>query len=143
MAGLSEHEKEQCRFHLGYPETTFGEEQAAAGIQFGMARPVQTAFILELAIGSLLTNAYAVDRVRKMLCTLEDIQQKMLCATGQLGVARVGDIELRGAKAGETHTDLLEREYDRWKNRLADALGVPLYPYSTRNRRGRGSFRVI
>jgi hypothetical protein len=136
---LTEQECERVRYHLGYMATGFGSEQAAASLQLGTARPVQTAFLLEEAIKNLLTNIYALDRVRKILNILDNIEQQMLCATAQLGVEKLGEITLRGAKAGETHTDMLEREYRRWAKRLADVLGVPFYPFSGRfNTRGPG-----
>lgn len=129
---LSEKDCERCRYHLGYAATGFGSEQAAASLQLGTAKPVQTAFMLEEAIKNLLTNIYALDRVRNMLDVLDNIEKQILCATAQLGVEKLGEITLRGAKAGETHTDMLRREYKSWAGKLADTLGVPYYPFSER-----------
>lgn len=140
MASLTESEKERVRYHLGYMATTFGSEQAAAGIAFGVARPTQTLFLVEQAIQTLLTNAFAIDRVRKILDNLDRIEDQLMCATSTLVAEQVGEIKLRGAEPGRTHPDLLEREYKRWACRLADVLGVPFYPFSTRFR-GRGPGR--
>lgn len=129
---LSEQEKEKCRYYLGYLETSFGGQGVAASLSFGVPRPVQTIFLVEEAIQNLLTNTFALERVRKILCVLDGIEEKLISATSQLGVEQIGDLKLRGAKRGETFTDLLEREYVRWANRLADVLGVPLYPFSAR-----------
>lgn len=126
MAALTEAEKEKCRYHLGYMASSF-----AASMFAGQPRPIQTIFLLESAM-SLLTNANAVDRVRCILQTLEDYEGKLKAAGCSLQAAEVGDIKLRGAKAGETYPDLLEREYVRWAQRLADVFGVPLYPFSAR-----------
>lgn len=131
---LNDQEKERVRYHLGYMGTSFGGAGAAASLSFGMARPVQTMFLVEQAIQTLLTNPYAVERARKILCNLDRLEEQLMAATCQLGVESIGNIKMRGAARGETHTDLLEREYVRWAKRLADLLGVPLYAYSDRFR---------
>lgn len=137
---LTEEEKNRVRYHLGYPLTTYGGEQAAAGIQFGIGRPQQTNFLLEQALQILLTDANSLERVRILLARLDKIESQMVCALPQLGVEQLGEITLRGADAGKTVTDLLEREYRRWGGRLAEVLGVPYYPFSERyQRRGPGS----
>lgn len=133
MATLTDQDKERIRYHTGYMETSF-----AASLQFGIPRPAQTVFLLEQAM-TLLVEPNAVERVKCLLDTLDGVESQLQRATKSLGAAKVGNLELRGAKAGETHTDLLEREYVRWARRLADVLGVPLYPYSSRFRPGAGS----
>lgn len=138
---LTEQEKERVRYHMGYMGTSYGGGQAAAGIQFGVARPVQTAFLLEEAIQLLLVNPHALSRVRSLLGTLDKIECQLEAASCTLVAARLGELELHpGKDRGMFFTDLLEREYKRWAERLADVLGVPFYPYSTRfRRRGPGS----
>lgn len=128
MAALTETDKERVRYHTGYMETSF-----AASLQFGLPRPVQTIFILEQAMQQLV-NADAVTRVRCLLDTLDGIEAQLMRATKTLGAEQIGNIKLRGAALGQSHPDLLEREYVRWAKRLADVLGVPLYPYSDRFR---------
>jgi len=129
MALLTDAEKSRVRYHLGYLASGF-----AASLQFGLPRPVQTVFMLEDAMSGLVeTNA--LDRVRAILCTLDKIEAKMVCAVDQLGVEKLGEISLR-----KEHPDLLEKEYDRWSSRLADIFGVPKYPFSVKTqRRGPGS----
>jgi len=129
---LTEGEKERIRYHLGYMETSFGGNQAAASIQFGIPRPAQTLFLVESAIQELLTNLYAVERVRFILQNMDNIEQQIASASCMLAAEQLGEMKLRGAKSGETFTDLLEREYVRWGYRLADVLGVPVYPFSRR-----------
>lgn len=133
---LTDGEKERIRYHLGYMETSFGGNQAAASISFGIARPVQTMFLVEDAIQVLLTNLFAVDRVRSVLQTMDNLEQQIAAAACMLAAEQLGTMKLRSAKSGETFTDLLEREYVRWGYRLADILGVPVYAYSMRYRRG-------
>ena len=136
---LTEEEKERIRYHLGYMETSFGSTMAAASIAFGIPRPAQTVFLLEQAIQILLTNPYAVDRVRSVLQVMDSLEDQLKNAACLLMAESVGEIKLRGAKSGETFPDLIEREYQRWGQRLADILGVPLYPYSTRYRKAGGA----
>lgn len=125
MATLDNAEKERVRYHLGYMETSF-----AASMQLGIPRPVQTVFLLESAMG-LITDGNAVQRVRSILAHLDHIEEQMKAATCSLVAEQVGDLKLRG-----NLPDLLEREYVRWAKRLADMLGVPLYAYSDRFRKG-------
>lgn len=129
---LTEGEKERIRYHLGYMETSFGGNQAAASLAFGIPRPAQTMFLVESAIQELLTNLFAVERVRGILQTMDNIELQIAAAACTLAAESLGEIKLRGATKGETFPDLLEREYVRWGYRLADVLGVPVYAYSKR-----------
>jgi len=127
VLGLSEEEKERVRYHLGYLETNF-----AASLQLGIPRPIQTIFLVETAM-SQLQNAYAVRRCRKILDALDSIEEQLLDpGVPLLYASQLGELKLRESQRGSTSTDLIEREYVRWANRLADMLGVPLYPYSAR-----------
>ena len=122
---LSIEEKSRCRYHLGYPQV-----QAIASYQLGIPKPLQATFLVETAMNQLMDDA--LERVRWLLQTLDESDQAIIAARPQLGVASLDGIQLRGATPGQTVTDLLEREYRRWAERLADVLGVPLYPFSTR-----------
>lgn len=139
---LQESEKMRVRYHMGYPLTTFGNEQAAASLQYGMGVPRPTTFLLEMAIAQLLTNPESLDQVRSLVAMLDKLEQLLQCAATQMAAEKVGEVTLRGAKAGETHTDMLEREYRRWQGRLADALGCPVYPFNTRTR-GPGRYMSV
>jgi hypothetical protein len=132
---LTESEKEQIRYHMGYLLTSF-----AASVQLGIPRPLQTVFILEDSI-ALLTNEFACKRVRNILEILCKLEKQLEAATCSLNVQSVGNITFNpGKDRGLFATDLIEREYVRWVNRLADILGAPLYPYSKRfQRQGPGT----
>jgi len=119
---LTDAEKERARHHLGYPQV-----QPAASIQWGIPRPIQTAFLVESAMNNII--AAAEPRVRSMLCTLDGLETKLIEAQDYLVAQKLEDITLR-----DGHPDLLEREYQRWAGRLADLLGVPLYAFSTKFR---------
>jgi hypothetical protein len=133
---LTEEEKSQIRFHLGYMLTSFGSTMVAASLQFGVSRPVQTAFLVESAINNLLTNPYGVEIVRRCIANLNKFEEQLENVGCFLAVEQIGEIRLRGAQSGLTHPDLIEREYVRWGKRLCDALGVPFYPYAHRYRGG-------
>lgn len=143
MSTLTASEQERVRYHLGYLGTSFGGEQAAASLAFGQPQPLQTVFLLEQAIQTLLTNPHVVMRVRRILAILDRLEEQLANVACQLSVESVGDVKMRGAKAGETYPDLLEREYRRWAMRLADILGVPIYPYADRFKAGTGAIRSV
>jgi hypothetical protein len=96
----------------------------------GIPTTVQGMFLVDSAVDHLEDSA--ADRVRNLLAILDGMEQKILKAICTLTVESVGDIRMRGAQQGMTGTDLLEREYRRWAQRLADCLGVPMYPYANR-----------
>lgn len=117
---LTEAEKERVRYHLGYLGV-----QPAATLGFGVpfARPTQ--FMLE----SNLTKIMLVSepRVRRLLTILDKAECLLEQAMEQLGLEAID-----GIKFDNTQPDKLEKEYDRWANRLADIMGVPFYAYSKR-----------
>ncbi len=132
---LNEEEKEKVRYHLGYLETSF-----APSIQLGIPKPLQTVFLLEQGL-TLLRNGYAVNRVRCILRTLEDLECKMVGAVGTLAAERLGQMTLHPLRSqGKLFTDSIEGEYKRWAFRLADIFGVPIYPFAERfKKKGPGS----
>lgn len=119
---LNEAEKERARYHLGYPEI-----QGAASIQFGIPRPIQTAFLVEHALNNII--GAAEDRVRRILGVMDGIEDQLTDAQPRLAAEKMDELTIRKDEA-----DALEREYVRWGSRLADVLGVPIYPYSARYR---------
>ena len=133
---LTEVDKERCRYHLGYMGTEF-----APSIQLGIPRPTQTLFLLEQALQTLVQSELVCARIRRLLGVLDNIEKKMESSLCMLGVERLDSLVLHPMRGrGDLVTDSLEREYARWSNRLADTLGVPIYPYSERfKRRGPGT----
>jgi hypothetical protein len=120
-------EKERIRYHLGYLNV-----QPAASITYGLPRPIQTLFLVEVAMDKVLPEGE--DRIRKMVTTLDNIECQMIEGQAYLAANRLGELEVR-----KEHIDQLEVEYHRWASRLADTLGVPLYPFADRFKRVRGS----
>jgi len=121
LAGLDSSEKERVRYHLGYLNTGI-----AGSIQFGLPQPVQTLFLVDQAM-SILTDVNAVDRVRRHLKILDDVECRMVSAQSRLAAESLGEITLRADEIPQ-----LEESYFIWASRLADQLGVPLYAYSNR-----------
>ncbi len=119
-------EKERIRYHLGYLEV-----QPAASIQFGVPRPIQTIFLVETAMNNILQ--VAEDRIRRIVGVMDGIEDQLIDAQARLAAIQLDELHLR-----EDEPDKLEKEYVRWGCRLADTLGVPIYPYSTRYRNGMG-----
>lgn len=133
---LTESEKERIRYHLGYLEAEF-----AGSIQLGIPRPLQTIFILEEVIQNQIQSQLVCARIRRILTCLDQIEDKLKSSQCMLGVEKLGELTLHPLRhQGKLVTDSLENEYRRWAFRLADILGVGVYPYSDRfRRRGPGS----
>ena len=113
---LDHRERERVRYHMGYLSV-----QPAASIQFGLPAPIQTLFLVELAMTNLLDEG--VDRVRRLISLLDKIECKMIEFQDYLAAQSIDNmkINLQGI-------DQLEDEYSRWASRLSDELGAPLYP---------------
>jgi len=121
-------EKEQIRYHLGYLNQT-----AASSLAFGQPVPLQTLFILDSAMDRVLNGA-AEDRIRSMIGVLDRIECTMIEAIDRLAAKTLdGGITLNGEEINK-----LEFEYYRWAGRIANQMGVPLYPYATKFQLARG-----
>jgi|SRR5581483_10329052 len=121
---LTDAEKLRCRYHLGYPLQT-----TAASIQFGMPALTQTSFLVDNAVGKLLEPT--CNDVRNILRVMDGIESKLVEAQDRLAATQLEELYLNNSEP-----DMLEKEYRRWGNRLADTLGAPIYPYSARYRGG-------
>jgi hypothetical protein len=122
-------EIERARYHLGYPEV-----QPAASIQYGIPRPIQTAFLFETAVHLIVP--VACDRVRRILRIMDDIETQMSGpGLARLAATQLEDLTVRADEQGQ-----LDDQYVKWGERLADVIGVPIYAYSTKYRRRGGNF---
>lgn len=132
---LTEEEKARVRFHLGYPGVT-----ALGSFQLGIPRPIQTQFLLESAMNVLMP--FAEQQVRQILGVMDGIQQKLVGVQDTLVAEKLEELSLR-----ENVGPLLEEEYRRWGEMLADQLGVAPYPLSTKYKRrafgGMGNAKVV
>lgn len=121
---LSQAEMAGVRRHLGFPGTS-----AVSVYAMGMVIPMQGAFLVESAMDHL--TEFSAQRVRQLLGVLEGLEMKLLKAVCYLTVESIGQIKMRPATAGQTATDLIQREYVRWAMKLSDELGVPYYPFAS------------
>lgn len=118
---LDARERERVHYHMGYLSVA-----PPAAIAFGLpTKAVQTLFIVDLAINDLLPEAEP--RVRRLLDVLDKIECRMIDGQDYLVAEQLDDIKIR-----RDHIDALEDEYSRWASRLADEIGAPLYPGSTK-----------
>lgn len=121
---LTPEERQRTTYHLGYMSVT-----AAVQITYGVARPSQTLFLVELAMNNLLP--VAEDKVRQILSIMDGIECRLVDAQERLAASSIDQLKMRADEP-----DALEREYYRWGGRLADLLGVPFYAYSNRYKTG-------
>ncbi len=124
---------------MGYTSCSTGP-----AIQFGLAIPLQTLFILNEAMNNF--PEVATPRVVQILGILDNLLfGKLVESQDFLAAFKLGDMTLRPEKRGSTHPDLLRREYVFYTDLLADTLGVPKYPFSRRfqNAGGVGNGRVV
>ena len=124
---LSASDKERVRYHLGYMSI-----EPAASIQLGFPRASQAQFLVEAAMERIMEPA--VSRVMKLLSALDAVEDQMMTALPRLKAQQLGELKLRNTNEESTEQDLLEKEYVRWAQRLADILGVPLNVYAARFR---------
>jgi hypothetical protein len=117
---LSLQERAKVRHHLGYPNVS-----AMASIQLGVPKPLQTMFLVESAMDKVLEEY--IPTIRERIATLDSIECQLIDGQKYLAVNRMGELEIR-----KEHLAMLESEYKRWAFRLAEDLGVPVYPFATR-----------
>lgn len=69
----------------------------------------------------------------RILGILDGVECRLVAAQDYLAASQLGNLKPR-----EDHPQALELEYNRWAQRLADILGVPMYPYSQRSQEAAG-----
>ena len=121
---LSDQEKAQIKYHLGYAGTETGTV-----MMLGFPRNNQFLYLIDTALTKIREENLA--RVRQLVCTLNSIEAKMEQAACMLAVESIGDIKMRGSGC-DSYPEMLEREYIRWSYRLADLIGAPPFPYAAR-----------
>jgi hypothetical protein len=134
VATLQADDRERIRYHLGFPNVA-----SQASLAFGVPISVETIFIVEQAMNSLLDTT--VERVRKLLGILDYIEERLIRALPHLAASELGNLKVERSDGSET--DLLDKEYCRWASRLADNLGVPKYAYSLRSKAGGGKAAIV
>jgi hypothetical protein len=117
---LTLEEKARIRDHLAYLNTS-----PAASIQLGFPRASQAQFLVEMAMDRILPEA-ETQVVRAHLVECDRALADIAKARGRLKARKLGELELNPDK----ELFMLRREYDWWRAKLADSLGVPRNAYS-------------
>jgi hypothetical protein len=123
---LTAEEKMRATYHLGYMGV-----QSAASLSYGIPRPIQTLFLVEVALNNLMP--IFEDKVRRIINIMDGVECRLVDAQERLAASQLDSLKTRADEP-----QALEIEYQRWGLRLADTLGVPPYYYSTRYKRQPG-----
>jgi hypothetical protein len=113
-------EIERIHYSLGYLGSG-----VIASIQLGIPRPLETLFLVDDAITKI--NVQSEPRVRRILCIMDGIEEKLVDAQDRLAAERIDEITLR-----PDELDRLEEQWVRWGMQLGSILGAPFYKYSAR-----------
>lgn len=108
--------------YLGYANW----ENLAQSFQLGFPALSQPEFLVRQAF--LLISEESLNLVRQDLQQLECIEAQRIDARKRFKALKLGDLQINTEEI-----DLLEAEDKRWKNQLADDLGVYTNPFSRRN----------
>lgn len=125
MSALKTQDRSRIKYHLGYLATG-----VAASLQFGVPRPIETLFLVEDAMSNIIDDGFNIQNILRILGILDGIECKLVEAQDYFPAAKTGTIEIN-----EKHLDQLYETYYDWSAKLADVLGVPMYPYARRNQR--------
>lgn len=117
---ISDADKERARYHLGYMTVT-----VASSFAFGVPQSTEVQWMFEDAITRVMPASES--RVVSILDKLDEIECTLFRASSELFSKKAGDLE-----PNLDQPDMVEKEYARWAQRLADMLGVMPYPYSLR-----------
>lgn len=121
---FTEQERVKIRHHLGFLNVA-----EAATFVLGTPAAVETQFIIEGAMNRILDAA--LPEARRHIQILDQIEDQMVADHELLAVTKVGEIDIR-----KDEQEALENRYDRWRQSLANLLGV--YPNPFDKRRGPG-----
>ena len=113
-------EKVRIRHTLGYPNVG-----AVASFAMGVPAAFQTIFQLESALTKVLPEAEG--KARELLVRCETIEQQIFDDAELLVVNEVGSIKIR-----EDEMAALWKQYDMWRNALANIFAVPPHPFDFR-----------
>lgn len=126
-AELTDTEKHSIEYHLGWVQ----DEQ----VLLMSGNPVDHQIVSLLRSNINKTPANKVYRVREALCECQKIQDQLKAIRERFGVTQVGNTTLDNREAIE----LLENEYTRWTDKLADMYGGHKNAYSLEHQRMGGA----
>lgn len=119
MASLSQSEQADALRFLGYANWS----GLAQSFQLGFPAPSQPEFLVREAFRRI--DDEGLERVRRDLCELRDIENQLSSARGRMKAVRIGELA-----TNPNETMQLRRELKYWTARLADDLGSPPNPFS-------------
>lgn len=117
---LTEQEKIKIRHHLGFLNVA-----EVSTFVLGTPAAVETQFVIEGAMNRVLEAA--LPELRRQLQILDSIEEQMVADHELLAVEKIGEITLR-----KDEQEALVRVYDRWRESLANLLGVYPNPWDKR-----------
>ena len=128
---LTDTEKHSIEYHLGFVQ----DQQVL--VMSGNLTWHQVISMLRANIDR--TTEDKVYRVREALCECQKVQDQLKAVRERFGVKKVGDTELDNREAIE----LLDNEYTRWTDKLADMYGGIKNAYSLEHQRLTGAPGVV
>lgn len=129
---LTDSDKALCLFYTGYSGLS-----TVAGLTGAWPAAYETSYIITSALQRILPAA--IPNVKLILGRLSRIDTILGDdALERLAVERMGDMVLRGTVKGQSETDRLWQERERWVDVLCNTLGVARYQYAV----GQGSINV-
>ena len=117
---LTEQERVKIRHHLGYLNVA-----EAQTFVFGTPAAVETQFLVEGAMNRVLDSA--LPEVRRHVAILDQIEDQMIADHELLAVSKVGEIDVR-----PDEQEALDLRYERWRQSLANLLGIYPNPFDKR-----------
>ncbi len=117
---LTEQERVKIRHHLGYLNVA-----EAQTFVFGTPASFEPQFLVEGAMNRVLDAA--LPEVRRHIAILDQIEEQMIADHELLAVSKVGEIDVR-----PDEQEALEERYDRWRQSLANLLGICANPFDKR-----------
>ena len=128
---LTETEKHSIEYHLGWVQ----DQQVL--VMSGNLTVHQVLSMLRANIDR--TTEDKVYRVREALCECQRVQDELKAVRKRFGVKAVGSTALDNREAVE----LLENEYTRWTDKLADMYGGHKNAYSLEHQRLTGAPGIV
>lgn len=128
---LTDTEKHSIEYHLGWVQDT--QVLAMQG------NVTEHEIISMLRANIERTTEDKVYRVREALCECQRVQDELKAVRKRFGVKAVGSTALDNREAVE----LLENEYTRWTDKLADMYGGHKNPYSREHQQLTGASGVV
>lgn len=120
---LTAQDKVKIRHHLGFLNV-----QEAQTFVLGTPAGVETQFAIEGAMNRLLPEA--VPHVRELIERCNETEcQRFQSQDARVEVKQVGDIQIAGKDGVDTNV----RDYNYWRQALANAFGIYANPFDKRD----------